>query len=154
MHLTSHAAAYYAINTIFPAYAPTVGTKIPAFHNTNIGDRMTAGSVSWNWYSGGWNDAVAGKNPNKFQYHHQPFNYYANYAPGTPGRSHLKDETDFIAAAQAGRQPAPSFVQPLGADHEHPGSTNAVAREQRRNAPIRGVRNGPHAQDASRVRPH
>src|SRR5262249_51616322 len=32
-----------------------------------------------------------------FQYHHQPFNYYANYAPGTQARTdHLKDEAEFI----------------------------------------------------------
>ena len=31
-----------------------------------------------------------------FQYHHQPFNYFANYAPGTPGRAHLQDEADFL----------------------------------------------------------
>ena len=35
-----------------------------------------------------------------FQYHHQPFNYFANYAPGTPARRHLKDEADFLPAAK------------------------------------------------------
>ena len=39
--------------------------------------------------------------PNKlFQFHHQPFNYYANYAPGTPARTaHLRDEQEFLQLA-------------------------------------------------------
>ena len=31
-----------------------------------------------------------------FQYHHQPFNYFANYAVGQPGRDHLQDESQFL----------------------------------------------------------
>ena len=56
-----------------------------------------------------------------FQFHHQPFNYFANYAPGTPGRTHLKDETDFVTAAKHGHLPAVSFVKPIGEENEHPG---------------------------------
>ena len=38
-----------------------------------------------------------------FQFHHQPFNYFANYAPGTAARAaHLRDEAEFLAAAKAG----------------------------------------------------
>jgi phospholipase C len=74
------------------------------------------------WYSGGWNDAIAGNPDKTFQYHHQPFTYFANYADNTPGRAaHLKDETDFIAAAQAGTLPSVSFVKPIGIENEHPG---------------------------------
>ena len=56
-----------------------------------------------------------------FQTHHQPFNYYARYAPGQPDRSHLKDEQDFLHAAKTGKLPAVSFVKPLGNENEHPG---------------------------------
>jgi len=56
-----------------------------------------------------------------FQTHHQPFNYYARYAPGQPDRSHLKDEVEFLAAAKSGNLPAVSFVKPLGNENEHPG---------------------------------
>jgi phospholipase C len=56
-----------------------------------------------------------------FQFHHQPLNYFQNYAPGMPGRTHLRDETAFVAAAQAGRLPAVSFVKPIGEENEHPG---------------------------------
>jgi phospholipase C len=149
--LTTQATGDYAINTIFPAYAPTVGTKIPAFHNANIGDRMTAGGVSWNWYSGGWTAAVAGQNPNNFQYHHQPFNYYANYAPGTPGRAHLKDETDFFAAASAGTLPAVSFVKPVGVNNEHPGYTDLLTGQKHTVDLIDAVRKGPNWKDTAIV---
>src|SRR5207302_191112 len=38
-----------------------------------------------------------------FQFHHQPFNYFANFAPGTAMRAaHLRDEVEFMAAAKAG----------------------------------------------------
>ena len=62
-----------------------------------IGDVLSAHNISWKWYSGGWNQILAysGSNPNpttspsyasqnaiyQFQYHHQPFAYYDNYAP-------------------------------------------------------------------------
>ena len=36
-----------------------------------------------------------------FQFHHQPFGYFANYADGTQGRvDHLKDEQQFVLDAQ------------------------------------------------------
>ena len=41
-----------------------------------------------------------------FQYHHQPFSYYANYAPGTPGRAHLQDEADFLNCSASRRSKA------------------------------------------------
>jgi acid phosphatase len=71
---------------------------------------------------------------NLFQYHHQPFNYYAKYArsgatgegpsPGARLR-HLRDEKEFIAAARASRKRCHlrnvSFIKPIGAENEHPG---------------------------------
>ena len=36
-----------------------------------------------------------------FQFHHQPFNYFANYAPGyARPRAHLKDEAEFISRGE------------------------------------------------------
>jgi phospholipase C len=63
---------------------------------------------------------------NLFQYHHQPFNYFANYAPGTPGRAHLKDEVEFQQLAASSTtstcdlKPV-SFIKPFGTENEHPG---------------------------------
>lgn len=115
----------YAVNTVQPASQPHGnGASIPLIDDNqypNIGDRLTDAGISWNWYSGGWDDAEAGHPGALFQYHHQPFNYFANYAPGQPGRQHLQDETDFVSAAQQGTLPAVSFVKPYGAENEHPG---------------------------------
>ena len=71
---------------------------------------------------------------NLFQFHHQPFNYYANYARSGPNGDgpaptartrHLRDEEEFIAAAQSSRKgcglPDVSFIKPIGAENEHPG---------------------------------
>src|SRR5947208_12875315 len=115
----------YAVNTIQPAYQPFKRSpQLPPQTGTTIGDELSAAGVSWAWYSGGWSNAdgdvgAAGWTngtvpgvcadpdsapnptwphcPNKvFQFHHQPFNYYANYAPGTAGRTHLRDEQEMI----------------------------------------------------------
>jgi phospholipase C len=125
---TNHADAAcgdFAVNTIQPASAPFGGgARMPLIDDSqypNIGDRMTARGISWNWYSGGWDDAAAGHPGPLFQYHHQPFNYFANYAPGQPGRAHLQDESKFVAAAMNGTLPQVSFVKPYGAENEHPG---------------------------------
>ena len=104
---------------------------MPNQKDPTIGDRLSEKNISWVWYSGGWNDAVAGHPDKLFQFHHQPLAYYANYADGTPGRAeHLKDETEFLTAARAGRLPAVAFVKPLGELNEHPGYTNVLSGEQ------------------------
>jgi acid phosphatase len=117
-----------------------------------IGDRLSAAGISWAWYAGGWSNAAglvgapgwtngngptcsdpnASPNPGfpfcpdkLFQYHHQPFNYYANYAPGTPGRAHLRDEAEFIGLTKASQRRCAlekvSFIKPIGEENEHPG---------------------------------
>ena len=56
--------------------------------------------------------------------------YFWNCRPGTAARAqHLKDETDFVAAAQAGTLPAVSFVKPIGLNNEHPGYTDLLTGE-------------------------
>jgi phospholipase C len=120
------ACGNFAVNTIQPASPPhNAAAELPLIDDTvfpNIGDRMSAAGISWNWYTGRW-DAVQAdpKSAPLFQFHHQPFNYFADYAPGQPGRTHLQDETRFFDAASAGELPTVSFVKPYGADNEHPG---------------------------------
>ena len=97
--------------------------------NPTIGDRLTAKGISWAWYCGGWNAALAGHPDRLFQFNHQPFAYFAKYAPGTPGARHLKDESAFNAAVANGTLPAVSFVKPDGVDNEHPGYTNLYTGE-------------------------
>ena len=143
-------------------YAPgtAVARRLPALTTPTIGDRLTGAGVDWAWYSGGWANAegdttqpgytngsgstcsdanaIAGstwpKCPDKlFQFHHQAFNYFANYAPGAAARSaHLRDEAEFLQLAQTSDQhkcqlKAVSFVKPLGAENEHPGYASESA---------------------------
>ena len=143
--LTTKADGDWAVNTIQPFNPPfAAGTpdcrRLPPLDGATIGDRLTGAGIDWAWYSGGWNDAVAGHPDPLFQYHHQPFAYFANYAPGTAGRSHLRDESEFLAAARSGNLPAVSFVKPVGAENEHPGYADLSRGEQHTAALIEAVR--------------
>jgi phospholipase C len=144
----------YVVNTSFTVNAPHPATANPAALVPNqtlptIGDRLSEKKISWAWYSGGWNDALAG-NPNAlFQFHHQPFAFYANYADGTQAKAdHLKDETEFISAAQKGTLPSVSFVKPLGPDNEHPGYATLLQGENHTLELINDVLSGPNGKDA------
>jgi phospholipase C len=109
-----------------------------------IGDRLSQRHVSWAWYSGGWNDALAGHPDPLFQFHHQAFAYFANFADGTAAKAqHLRDETEFFTAAATGRLPAVSFVKPLGPDNEHPGYADMLTGEQHVLDLIAAIRNSP-----------
>src|SRR4029077_994527 len=117
----------YVVNTSFtvnnphPASAPAANL-VPNQTFPTIGDRLSQKDISWAWYSGGWNDALAGHADPLFQFHHQPFAFYANFADGTPGRAeHLKDEGDFYTDVIGNTLPAVSFIKPLGPANEHPG---------------------------------
>ena len=144
----------FAVNTMQPAFPPsgTFGAKLVPQTHATIGDRLSAAGIDWAWYSGGWSNAVGdvtgpgysnGPGPtcadpnhdphfswptcpdNLFQYHHQPFVYFANYAPDTPGRAHLRDEAEFFDTLQSSTKSCDlkpvSFVKPLGEENEHPG---------------------------------
>ena len=54
---------YAAVNTMLPAWQPT-GTfapVLPALGAPTIGDRLSAKSVDWAWYAGGWSNAAGDK---------------------------------------------------------------------------------------------
>jgi phospholipase C len=148
----------FAVNTIQPPYQPTSSNplKLPPQTGKTIGDELTSAGVSWAWYSGGWSNADGEVGapgwtngatpgvcadqysfanpaypfcPNKvFQFHHQPFNYFAAYAPGSTGRTHLRDEQEFIDLANASSNDCKlnsvSFIKPIGLENEHPGYTS------------------------------
>jgi phospholipase C len=65
-----------------------------------------------------------------FQFHHQPFNYFFNFRPGTFARQeHLRDEAEFMQLAQSSTDHTcnlkdVSFVKPIGLENEHPGYTS------------------------------
>ncbi|MBV8651751.1 MAG: acid phosphatase [Alphaproteobacteria bacterium] len=118
----------FAVNTTFSTYQPHPASitdpsvLLPPQTLPNIGDRLSEKNISWAWYSGGWNAALAGNPDPSFQFHHQVFAYFKNYADGTEAkRQHLKDESDMLADIEAGTLPAVVFYKPLGLDNEHPG---------------------------------
>jgi phospholipase C len=151
----------YVVGTLEPAANPhTVLTSgdaalptVPPQTGVTIGDELSDKGVDWAWYAEGWNGAVAGDaSPTTFNYHHQPFLYFAKYAEGTPARAaHLKDEAEFVAAAsgQSGALPAVSFIKPDGEDNEHPLTTDVTAGEDHAEALINAVRNGPYWGDTA-----
>jgi acid phosphatase len=158
----------YAINTIFSVnLVPTFSTPgstnlLPSQNDSNpsdtsrpyiptIGDRLSGKNVSWKWYSGGWDNALASSASNPanngtvppnppvdplFQWHHQPLAYYDNYAPWTNGQrnlasaAHLQDENDFFLDLQNHDLPAVSFIKPLGPNNEHPGYADLLQGQQ------------------------
>jgi phospholipase C len=127
----------YAVNTLFSAYQPHPPTTdpaqlVPPQTLPTIGDRLDEKGISWTWYSGGWNAALAGRYDHQFQFHHQPFAYFKTYGDGTEGkRRHLRDEADFLADIDGGRLPAVVFYKPVGDENEHPGYADVASGDER-----------------------
>ena len=125
----------YAVNTLFPFNGPYPADApdamlLPPQTAPTIGDRLDEKGIDWAWYSGGWDAAAAGHPGPLFQFHHQPFAYFADTALGTPGaKAHLKDETDFIDGIEKGVLPPVAFFKPSGEDNEHPGYASVLAGE-------------------------
>jgi phospholipase C len=145
---------FYAVNTMQPPYQPSANkaapegdpayadpakpTTLPPQTEKTIGDLLTAKGVTWAWYAGAWQAVLDGKNavpvPN-FQYHHQPFNYFANLAPGTAARAeHLKDGglggSEFLKVIDSASLPQVAFYKPQGNLNEHPGYTDVLGGDQ------------------------
>jgi len=148
----------YAVNTVQPPYQPsgiapaTDGDKemadpalrpLPPQDAPTIGDRLSERSISWAWYSGGWSQALADSSlPGtargviyagslRFQPHHQPYNYFRRYAPGTAERrEHLKDLSDLLADIERGSLPQVVFYKPAGEKNQHPGYADIVSGDR------------------------
>jgi phospholipase C len=104
---------------------------VPAQTTPHIGDRLDAAGISWRWYSGGYNDAVAGRQGPRFEYHHQPLAFFADLAPGTPGQqAHLGDLEDLDAAIAADTLPQVVFYKPIAKMNLHPGYTDLTDGDQ------------------------
>jgi len=125
----------YAVNTIQPHFPPFDPAhqkdRLPVQYQTTIGDRLSEKNISWAWYAGGWDDAAAGrKTGDKFDYHHQPFIYYANYAPDSRARAeHLKDRSKLFADLK-GNFPQVAFFKPTGNKNQHPGHSSVLEADR------------------------
>ena len=145
---------FHAVNTMQPPYEPSANppvaggdtafadpslpTTLPPQHDVTIGDLLTLKGIDWAWYAGAWQATLDGKNatpvPN-FQFHHQPFNYFAAFAPGTPARAqHLRDGglsgTTFIKDIDDGKLPPVTFYKPQGNLTEHSGYADVSSGDQ------------------------
>ena len=143
----------FAVNTMQPPYQPSglkpkaggdpaladpgTAMSLPPQTMANIGDLLSAKAVSWAWYAGAWQAALDGNTatPPTFQFHHQPFNYFASTAPGTPARAaHLRDGgmdgAGFIAAIDSGTLPQVTFYKPQGSLNEHAGYADVASGDR------------------------
>jgi acid phosphatase len=125
---------------------PSKYTLPPQIQKT-VGDTLSAKGVSWAWYSGAWNAALAdgtqppeakrnviyntAKGAANFVAHHQPFNYFRNYAPGTAARAeHLKDYSELADGIARGKLPQVVFYKPQGSLNEHPGYADVLSGDE------------------------
>jgi phospholipase C len=140
----------YSVNSPHPANITDKSLLVPQQTAPTIGDRLNEANVSWVWYSGGWNNAIAGHPEPLFQYHHQPFAFYGNYADNTPGRAaHLKDENDFYSDVAGGKLPSVTFIKPLGYDNEHPGYATLTSGQQHVADLVATIQTSPYWQDTA-----
>jgi acid phosphatase len=173
----------YAVNTIFSKnLAPdfigndTSTSLLPSQNDSNpsdpsrpyiptIGDLLDNAGVSWKWYSGGWDAALASSPSNpanngttpandtadpNFQWHHQPLAYYDNFAPWLPSgqrnplsAAHLQDENNFFQDLSAGNLPAVSFIKQVGENNEHPGYADLLQGQQATADIVHAIQNSP-----------
>ena len=135
---------YYLINNENPGYLPdgTVdtagiakGASIPPSGVRTIGDELNEKGISWAYYGGAYNAAVAlEQNPTSTN----PavligaaycnicnFESYATSIMANPSQraAHIKDATDFLAAIDNNSLPAVSFVKPDGLLDGHPATS-------------------------------
>jgi acid phosphatase len=143
-----------------PKGSERLGPPLPPQTSKSIGDTLSAKGVNWAWYAGGWNAAVADgrRVPNEkrtviytrengalnFQPHHQPFNYFKRFAPGTTDRDrHLKDGDDLLRDIDAGRLPAVAFYKPTGKLNQHPSYTDLLSGDAHIANILERLRRGP-----------
>lgn len=146
---------FYAVNTMQPPYQPSAvppapggdgafadpgkPATLPPQADLTIGDLLSGKNVSWAWYAGAWDAALAdfesARKVQRFQPHHHPFNYFTSFAPGTAARKeHLRDAglggAKLLEAIDAGALPQVSFYKPQGSLNEHPGYADVLSGDQ------------------------
>jgi phospholipase C len=122
-------------NGIVDTKGIATGGSIPPSSVRTIGDALNEKSISWAYYGGAYNAAVAlTEDPTSTDPTVQIGQAYCNicnfesYASSIMGdatqrTAHIKDATDFFAAVSNGTLPAVSFVKPDGLLDGHPASS-------------------------------
>jgi phospholipase C len=104
---------------------------LPAQTIPTIGDRLSDKNISWAWYAEGFNQAIAGKADDDYEFHHQPFIYFKKYATATTvDHEHLKDKDDFLTDLNRQKLPTVSWIKALGRNDEHPGYSDIAEGQQ------------------------
>ncbi|HXP82911.1 MAG TPA: alkaline phosphatase family protein [Verrucomicrobiae bacterium] len=139
---------YYMVNNDSPGFLPdgTVDTKgiagggsVPPTNVRTIGEELNEEGISWAYYGGAYNAAVALQMlKEQGQTTTDPtilvgaaycnicnFESYTNAIMGDAAQrtAHIKDATDFFSAVDNGTLPAVSFVKPDGLLDGHPASS-------------------------------
>jgi phospholipase C len=127
---------YYAANIIFPGFHPD-GTPanpsnphpapdgsdfvfVPPSNVKTIGDALIEKNISWRYYAGGFNAAVAGA-PNAYCANCNPMQFATSIMTNPAVRTeHNKDIVDFFADVANDTLPAVSFIKPSGFVDGHP----------------------------------
>jgi phospholipase C len=121
---------------------------IPAQTLPTIGDRLSDKKITWAWYAEGFNEAIAGKADDDYEYHHQPFIYFKKYAsPTSVDHEHLKDERDFLNDLKSNKLPAVSWIKALGQHDEHPGYSDIAEGQQYVAGLVKAIQDSPYWKD-------
>jgi phospholipase C len=120
------ANAYYNAVNINPWWTPQ-GTlsgagSIPPVTMTGIGDLLSANSISWKYYGGGYTvSGTGGTLDGSYCNICNPFEYQSNYP--AMRADHMRDVTDLFTDLQNGTLPAVSYIKPDGTMDGHPASS-------------------------------
>ena len=140
----------FVVNTLQSTYAPHKKNTpeknlMPPQTMPNIGDRLSDAKITWAWYAGGFDDALAGNPDSYFQFHHQPFVYFKSTGDSTEAKKiHLRDEMQFSKDLEKCELPAVTFIKPLGNNDEHPGITSLMRGQQHVAGLVQAIRSSPY----------
>ena len=121
----------YVVNTgrsVF-LHAPTdtdPARLVPPQTMPHIGDRLDAKGVSWKWYAGGYDDALAGMPDPKFPVPSSAAGVFPEPGSGNAGAAGASQgpEGSATPTSSAARLPQVSFYKPIGQLNLHPGYAN------------------------------
>jgi phospholipase C len=134
---------FYMVNNLSPGIMPNgqidsasiiAGTKVPPSLLRSIGDELNDNDISWAYYGGGYNAAVAVANGSTDPIQQMIANQYCDicnfesYTSSIMGSTmertlHIKDATDFFNELETGDLPTISFVKPDSFLDGHPASS-------------------------------